>query len=227
MAIAISKPVAAISTTTDAATFTTASFTPSADAVLLTTHRVSGAVFLTHTISGGGLSWTSLGINPSGSTSNEIWWAVTGSSPSAMTITYTTNGGNATGCLLSVLQFTGANTSSPIRQSKAASLNAANPTITFDSATLTTNGYMGSVGTASTNVITQPTGWTEADELSAITPASRLEIAYRAEGETSATKTWTMTSAAHILLAAEISAVVALSNKIKSINQAVNRASTY
>lgn len=210
--ISISKPVAAISTTTDATSFSTSSFTPSANAVLTVALRMPNALFATHTVSGGGLTWTKMNINPSGASCNDVWWAVTGGSPSSMTITIATNGVSATACLATILEFTGADVASPIRQSKGVSGSGANPSITLDNALLTNNGYAGTVGTGQTNVITEPGSWTEADELNVSTPTTRLESAYRATGETGSTITWTMTNTSWVVMAFEVNKASSATN---------------
>jgi hypothetical protein len=116
-------------------------------------------------------------------------------------------GDNATGMNASVFQFTGAdtNTADPLKQAKTSATTAANPTLTFDAAMNTLNGYAAGFGMPrNPPTSTAPTSWTETSDTGYGTPTSGASTAYRAGGETGSTVTFTSSSAAYGMVAVEV-----------------------
>lgn len=207
MAINPSRPVAGLASTSNLSSYAMTAFTPSANSLLVVLVAAAGTVAATPTMTGGSLSWTreaiSINIGSSGG-EQVIFWAKVGGSPVSTAPTFDCTGDAATGCLMSVVEFTGydANAANPIQQTKmpTALTTSTNPNITFGSALNTLNGYVagwvGGFNTAPQS--TAPSGWTEADDLAISSPNANVASAYRAGGEstagpfafTSASTTW-------------------------------------
>lgn len=115
-------PVGEVNSATDATTYSTASFTPQANALLLACYNVSATSNAAATITGFGDSWTEIGsgveFNTGASPTAGIRAAYTqlGSSPSADTVDLT-YGSNRNGMNCFVIEVTGHNTSTPIATS--------------------------------------------------------------------------------------------------------------
>lgn len=149
------------------------------------------------TMSGGGLTWTLLTSQTknAGADVCGVFWAfvTTGAS---ITPAYTPNAA-ATGCIMAVVRVAGstASASGPNLQQAIATDTGttANPTATFGTTTLTTNGILLFVanGTNSSTQFTAPAGFTELDEVSYNTPANGGEVASRISGGVSNPSVWT------------------------------------
>lgn len=151
---------------------TSASFSPAAGALLValwaeaTTTAVPD-ITVTTSLSGVG-SWTEYGIAVDDTFGNlihaRIAWALCGASPGTGTVTATTNGAAPTaGGMLSVVEFSGHDTTTPIRQNVTGQ-NASGDTLTLNlaSAVLATSMTL-SVGNmhGTTGSIVPPSGMTQ------------------------------------------------------------------
>lgn len=206
--IGVSEPVAQVASTSNTTSYSLVAFTPSANAIL-TVFVFASDTTAVATMTGGGFSWT-LETSVLYNTVNTayLFWAKTGSSPGSTTVTFDCTGDTASGAIIAISEWTGADVSTPnpIKQFKTAATTAANPTATFDANMTTTNGYAGGVGLplSGANVCAQPTLWTEIADTGYGTPTAAACVAHRALGETGATVTFTASSAAYGIIIAEV-----------------------
>lgn len=206
-AIGVTEPVAEVASTSNATSYAMTAFTPSANSTLVVMVFASGTVGA-GTMTGGSLSWTRKTSILFNSTSTAyVFWANTGSSPASTTITFDCSADAATGAVMTAFQFTDSDvvTADPIKQVKTAATTAANPTITFDAAMGTLNGYAAGFSVPrSPPASTPPTSWTEIADTGYSTPTGGASAAYRAGGETGSTVTFTSASAAYGMIAVEV-----------------------
>lgn len=207
MAIGASEPTAEINSTSNLTAYSLAAFTPSANATLVVFVFASGTV-AAGTMSGGSLTWTRATSQVYNSTSTAyVFWANTGGSPGSTTITFDCTGDAATGCVMAVVEFTGTDSSNPIRQVKKGSATSANPSVTFNHALLTGNGYAAGFGVPrNPPTATEPGSWTKIADTGYGTPNAGGAVAYRAGGETGTTYSFTSASAAWGMIAVEVNA---------------------
>ncbi|MGZ6865283.1 MAG: beta strand repeat-containing protein [Blastococcus sp.] len=154
-------------TTTDATSFTTASITPSANALVLLAviNTLGSGTAPTPTVSGNGLTWVQ--VQSSGTSSRQLnVWRGMGASPTAGAITISTGATSTSSCLWSVIQYDGVDTSGTngsgaIAQSFTATPAAATSTSQpFTTTPTAGNAVFGAVGLAVNNVATAGSGWT-------------------------------------------------------------------
>lgn len=227
MALAITSPVATVADTSNLTSYATASFTPTANSFLIV--FIKATATLVGSISGGSLTWTTQRSGTGGGDAHFIFTAPVGSSPSSMTIVYDCTADAATGCLLKTYQVTGHNTTTPVIQSQLVSnaTTGADPVITPASAMGTNNAYMAVLWNGTNPfAATPPTNWTETDDTGFGSPAAGLEAAYRINGETGTTITFTAVSSTWRSAFIEI-APAAIPNKIVQLNQSVKKASFF
>lgn len=189
--ITASDPVAGLASTSQAASYSMTAFTPTAQSLLVVMVFATGTVVADPTMTGGGLTWNLESAQTVGANKLAIFWARVGASPVSTTISFSCSGDNATGCVMSVIQFLGYDqiVKNPIRQFRqsTSTTTSTNANITFPSALVTTNGYAAAFyGGLGANSSTQPTGWTEADDIAYTTPNTNQGVAYRAGGLTTA-----------------------------------------
>lgn len=143
----------AAASTSNASTYTTASQSPTANRLLLFTVMASGPSVAKPTISGNGLTWTE--VNSVQLTSSYwlvVYYALTGSSPSAGAVTITVSGGatgagwhcaEVTGALLSASAIVQSATNTVVDASIAATLGSmASTSMTFAACDNNTNTAM-------------------------------------------------------------------------------------
>ncbi len=188
MAIAVSRPIAGSFDTANASSYSMSAFTPSANSLLVVFVAVSTSALAAPTMTGGSLTWVRQVVS-TGIDSLYLFYAIVGGSPVSTTITFDCTGDAGTGCIMMMAQYTGHDTTTPIRQTKnAGPTSSTNATVTFDSALLTANGYFigwgGQLSSATNSV--PPGGWTEGDDSIYSTPSRNGASAYRAGGETTA-----------------------------------------
>lgn len=140
-----------------AASVTTASFTPTANALLIAfcAGRGSSATIPTISDSLGG-TWTPIGTgNDAGNVTGRLFYQVAGASPSAMTVTVNTTGG--TQAAVGVIEVSGAGTDF----SNQVGINAAgDPSVTMGAYTAGSRVMVFGIGNAGA-AWTSPTGFTE------------------------------------------------------------------
>lgn len=197
MAIAITKPIAGVASTSNTNSYPMTAFTPTANSLLVVLVATTGTALTNPTMSGGGLTWVLEGQSVIGGNGYYIFTAQVGGSPASTNPTFSCTGDNATGAILTCLQFTGHEASDPVVQVKmpTAATTSTNANITFAAALGLNNGYaIAWAGTLGANVSTPPSGWTEADDINYSTPSQNMASAYRAGG-TNANGPYTFTNA--------------------------------
>jgi hypothetical protein len=195
-------------TTTDNTVFTSASFTPTADDLLVVCIRCTGTVGSNPvlTASANGITFTRVINQFSNASAHKQMMFVANqkvpSSPSAMTVTVTlTSGDTATSCIMGVIAITGmsrvgtdairnfSSTPQIIATDNNKATGGSAGVAVLPAAPLTTNPLIGFVGVISTAGMTPPTSWTELLDQNNATPTNGFEIVGRASGQTSATIT--------------------------------------
>lgn len=160
--------------TSNASTYATTSFTPVQGDLLVVLAAVSGTVTPTSpacTASANGITFTRIGSNVGVNSADLLFIFVAnqlvGASPSSMTCTVDVTGDAGTGCAEFVLAAVGmeATGSAAVRQN-ASSANQAgpsSPTVTFSNPTRPNNPIVGLFGTEAANpaAVTPPAGWFE------------------------------------------------------------------
>lgn len=214
MALAVTSPVATVADTSDVEIYTTASFTPTANSLLVVFALANGSIS-TGIITGGSLTWTLLQRRAGGGDAWWIWWAQVGSSPSSMTITVDITGDPSTGCFIKTFQVTGHDTTTPVAQYlSVAKTTSANPVLTLGGNMNTNNCYLSALYNGTNPfAATPPTGWTETDDTGFITPNHGITAAYRINGETGTTVTFTAISSTWHGGFAEIAVATAVTAK--------------
>jgi hypothetical protein len=211
MAIACSEPVAEINSTTNASAYSFASFTPTAGALLVCMAFATGTVAAgtMSNSSGTSLRWTKLAsvAYNGGVDTAYLYVAQVPTSTIASVYNVNTTGDAATGCFAVMFQFTGHNVFNPVRQVKTNSaLATANPSLTFDTALDTNNGYALGFGIDRTAPASTPpsVSWTEIADGGYGTPAAGGTGAFRATGETGTAYSFTAASGDWGILGIEI-----------------------
>jgi hypothetical protein len=194
MAISITRPVAAVSNTTNTTTYSTVSFTPTANSFLFVVVFITGSNSITPTFSGLGLNWYLHSSILFGGNEMFIYWAKVDGNPQTGTLTFTCADDPATGCFIVTHQATGHDqvTIVPIKQAITNSGNTSDANGTFPIALDTNNGYIiGYVGGLTVGVSTPPSGWTTSTDGDYTGPAANFYTARRSTGETGTTYTIT------------------------------------
>lgn len=197
-----------LSDTTDGAsgahTYTTGSFTPAANDLIVVSVGLSGVTNftgLTYSVTdSAGQSYTQADSTDSGSgmpRSAAVFVANTLSSSSARTVSVAISGlsgATPTGCNISVERVSGMTLtgSSAILQHAVASSNTSGtPAPAFASAALTTSVCVGCVGQATNPAaMTAPSGWTNDANIGYASPATGLNACHINSGFTGTTVTW-------------------------------------
>lgn len=207
MAISITRPIAPTAVTTNTTSYSTASSTPSANALLVVLVFATATV-AEGTMTGFGLNWYKLSSSTISGSTVYVFWAKTGASPATDVITFDCTGDAATGCFIVSHEVSGHDqfTRIPIRQfvfnANAASTNA---TGTFASALNTNNGYIAAyAGSLGAGVSTVPTGWTQSSDGAILTPTANFFSGRRSTGETGSTITFTNPSTGWLFVGVEI-----------------------
>lgn len=198
MAIAISEPVAEVANTANQDTYSTGSYTPTANALQVVLIAATGTN-VDNGVTGGGMTWRNAG-GFIGTAVYAIYWAQADGAPGATTVTFDSTGGTPSGCMMAVFEVTGHNANNPINQTATLTgLGATAPTLTFPANLKTANGYaafaINLTNTASTSGIVGPLNWTETANIAFNTPTTGMQAGYRAAGETTDTITWAGVSA--------------------------------
>lgn len=219
MAITYTKPVVDFTSASDASTYTHgSSYTPTAN-TYQTIYVTATATTAVATMTGGS-GWTTAPTLITSATFNAgastlyLFGGLAGGSPGSWTPVFDCTGDAATGCMMVFAEWTGFDTSTPIRQTKVKSDTVgANPTITFDSAVLTTSGGMMAIAITNSNPanITCDATISEVADIGHSSPTCGLEVAEWESGITASTLTATRTSVTHGILAFEIQVTVAAS----------------
>jgi len=207
MTLAITEPVAEINITTNAGSYAFGAFTPVANSVLVVMAFVTGTVAAGTCTSVPALTWTQQQVQLYNSVDTAyLYTAVVGGSPSSTVVTINVTGDNGTGCHAVIFQVTGADYSgTPVRQTAKAAAATANPVVTFGSALLTGNGYCAAFGIPrSPPASTPPANWSEISDAGYSLPTAGGSGAYRVNGETGTTVTFTSAAGNYGILGCEI-----------------------
>jgi len=191
MALGITEAVANINDATDGTTYSFASFTPSANSVLVAMFTVYGSNTDVGTVSdsGMGLTWTKRK-RTVWNTANEQYTfeATVGASPSATVVTLDLTGDGATGACGTLFEITGTSvTFVQIKDNTGSS--GGSPSVTMDSNLNTNNCYVLAGGNpANPPTVDPPTNWTETFDGGHVSSEGGFS-AYRVNGETGTTVT--------------------------------------
>ena len=194
--------VTGLTSGTDAAnlsTYTTASVTPSSNALVLLavhTRRSAAGTPATPTATGNGLTWVAVANMTNGTNRKITILRALGASPSAGAITIDFAGDTQTQCSWSVIEITGVDTSGT-NGSGAVVQAPAGTTGTGTSSSITlaafgsaNNMAYGFMCVQTTGAITAGTGFTEVHEVSQAEVASNIQTEYKLN-ETAVTTSWT------------------------------------
>jgi hypothetical protein len=195
------------------------SFTPTASSLLLAVyaHRSGASNALTIADTLGTLTWTQYTRNVDAGGHHirvSIFWAIAPASPSAGTVTVTSDG-NVARTLLRVWQDTSIDTGSPIRQNKSGISSASTLSYTFDSAPLSTNACFAAVcSVLSTGDIAAGATWSELEETATAVGSSDIDLEIQDRiSSTSTTIDWSnLNTLNNVAVAVEISAPAAASS---------------
>ena len=156
---------------------TSASFSPAAGALLIAlwaeaTTTATPDITMSTTLSGQG-SWTEYGLATDDGFGNlihsRIAWSVCGGSPGSGTVTATTNGTGATaGGMLTVIEVTGQDTVTPVRQNDTTTNDGSAGTLDLNFASsVQSTSFIFAVGNmhGSDGSITVPSGHTKIDQM--------------------------------------------------------------
>lgn len=213
----ISEPVAELVSTTNSASYSVGSYTPSDNSlqvcVALCRGTVGSGVPAANWLSGSFSEWIlhSKSTFNGGADSIFLFYVRVQGSRSASGVQVFTGSDAATGCIAYVFQATGAVTwGNPFRQVKfnsGTSTNAKSGSLT--QSVLSGNGciaaWMGGLSSSNpANVSTPPTSWTEIGDNGFGTPTSNGTGAYRSSGETGSSIAFTNASTTWGLVFAEI-----------------------
>lgn len=192
-----------LTSTSQAATYSTVSFTPTSGDLLVafalvTTTADAGA--MTDSLGGG---WTQITTAVKNGSADKLWCFIrtSFSDGSALTVTMDVTGDNGTGCIIFVVRVSGmsrtgasAALQSAVQSNQAA---ASTPAPVFGASALTGNVTLGFVGNATNPAgMTPPTSWTElVADVGYATPTTGGEYVTRDSGFTGTTITWGSTSA--------------------------------
>jgi hypothetical protein len=209
MPIALTDPNVDVNDTTDTTTYTSATWTPPANALL--------CLFIcSHTNLDEPSSVTGHGVTYSKKTSQAIstnsriglWVADSGGSPTSVGDSATW-GTNRTGCQMIPFALTGVDLSggalAAVVQAPVNSGTGNTATVTLAGAGAAGNRPIMGIGTQLGEAITPRTNWAEIGDGSIATPARRLEAQWRSDTfETTASGTWTTATFDWGAIAAEI-----------------------
>lgn len=194
MAISVNALITA-SSTSNAASYNTASITPTSGRVLVAVFTFTGiGSDVTGTISGLSATWNSIGRIWDSGAARELtaFYATNYTGSGALTLG---NSDSATTCVWSVYEIDGADTSSPIVASSFKTLvstTTTTPTITLNAAAGSSNRPFSAFACANNtaNQIAPRTNWTEIHDDVESTPSSNLETQWRSDAfETTASAT--------------------------------------
>lgn len=205
---------------TNAASYATASYTPTANrlllAVIVNENNVAGADPVEPVVTGNGLTWAKIATyvpdNVGSKVRISIWGALTGATPSAgaLTADFSLDTTVELGCNIIVDEATGVDMSggtvaSCIVQSVTGTLNGSgtSESITLAALANSSNASYGGFNTQIQEAHVQGTGYTITTQGNNAGPASTTSAEYKAPGSTTVNVTWT-TSAAKGGIAIEI-----------------------
>lgn len=188
--VTVTSPATSISSNTDANTYSFASFTPSAGAILVVFVVATGTSQNNPTITNTGttLTWTLKTFQIVSTTGYYIFWTRVPATVSASVITFNCAADQPDGINMAIHSFAGTNrfSSDPLIQAKisTSATTSTNATITFDQALRPRSGYV--VGWSGlftgNNNSTAPTGFTETNDQGRATPARNFSTARRSGG---------------------------------------------
>lgn len=225
MALSITEPTIELAFTTNVTSYALGGFTPTANSLLICMVFATGTV-AAGTMTGGGLTWTLQKSQLYNTTDTAYLFTaqVTGT-PTLTAATFDCAADAATGCVMMLFQVTGHSQRLPIRQSVSGSGATANPSLIV-ATRLTGNAYVAGFGIPrSPPASAGPTGWTEIADIGYATPTAGAVGAFRVNGETGTTVTFTSVAGNWGMLFAEVQE--AYTPIVYNISQAVNRASTF
>lgn len=182
MAIAITELTSLETSTNSVGSYaTTSTYTPAANSGLLVAVFTPGSLSTTVSATGNGLSWTKE-IERSNLFGGKLylWSARAGASPGTTVFTHTIPEADGTGCVMSVMNLTGTDTTDFTVQSASGTASTGiTPAATFGVGTTAGNAIIAICeNNSNLPAMTPPSGFTELSEHGFNTPSSGLEVAY-------------------------------------------------
>ena len=194
---ATSTAVTATTSTSNTNSYTSSAFTPAANDQLQVFVVISGNAAASPTLTDSqSLGFTLVTFARKASSADSIYLFTSNAlaANSSMTVTFATNNGNATGCIIAPYRISGMSRvgMAAIRQTQTQSnQSAGTPAPAFSVAALTGNVTLGVIGNATNPAtMTAPTNWTEGQDVGYNTPTTGAETVARDSGFTSTTITW-------------------------------------
>lgn len=185
------------SNTANTTSYTSGSFTPALNDLLLVFVEAGGTVAIGSMTDSQGLGFTKVTSAIYDTNTQTVYCFVANNlaAASAMTVTFDCTGDPSTGVVICVARIAGMTRTnlSAIRQSAVENNLAAAtvPAPVFAASALTGNPTLGAVGNNSNPAaITEPTSWTEQADAGVVTPDRGLEYVSRNSGFTGTTITW-------------------------------------
>lgn len=181
---------------TNAATYTTASFTPTVGELLIAVVSVSASVLAVPTLTlSDGSTFALVGTGSRSSRRCYVYIANALSvSASSVTATFDCTGDAATACIMwigSQAGITRTGSAAKKQFAKNDNVTSGTPTVTFDSACDTSNPTVVALSSDdSSGNSTPPTSWTEVQDVNTSALELQQEVAVRASGFTGTTVTW-------------------------------------
>lgn len=211
--VTVTSPAASISSNTDATTYSFASFTPTANSILVVFVVATGTVQTNPTITNTGttLTWALEASQIISGTGYYIFWARVPATVSASVITFNCTTDGPDGINMAIHSFAGANrfSSDPLIQSQISTTTttSTNANITFAQPLRPRSGYV--IGWSGlftgANNSTVPAGFTETNDQGRNGPARNFSTARRSGGlSTAGPLTFTNASTTWVVMGVEV-----------------------
>lgn len=182
--------------TTNAATYVSGSFTPAAGDLIFVFVTVTGDVGAGSLTDSQGLNFQEVDQEQKNTSVDTTYCfiAIKLAANSAMTVTYATNNGNASGAVIDVYSVSGMSRVGQAAALQIAGLSnqaTATPAMSFGNTVQTGNVTLGVISSArNPAAMTPPTSWTEGSDTGYATPTTGEESVFRNSGFTGSTITW-------------------------------------
>lgn len=181
--------------TTDGTSFTTGSFTPVANDVLVVFVSASGCA-IAGTVTGTNVPGFFRVTGRQKETSADTLGCFVGTSfagASSQTVTYDCTGDTATGCIVQVWRVAGLSrlgAHAVVQVAGQANQGSGTPSATFTNSCNTNNPTLATVFKTQNTAMSPPTSWTEGSDIGHASPGARAESAFRNSGFTGTNIPW-------------------------------------
>lgn len=226
--------------TANVSPYVTASITPTAGRLILAAVFLSYTTSATPTLTGNGLTWTLVATTTTATARELSVFRAMGAAPTAGSVTIATTGTSPTGCLWTITEFAGADTSGTngsggivgtnivnARPASATSISQAYP-----SAITAGNQTFAAIGGTLAQTVTPGAGWSSLGQINGATPAQNLigMNGTNGVGLSPVTASWATATSTWVIgveIVAAAAAAAARPQQVRMQRQAVNRAAYY